>query len=157
MASIYDFVVEAIDGSPVALADYRGKPLLIVNVASKCGLTESQYAELSALSRQFADKLEVFAFPCNQFLEQEPGTAEEICEFVLSVGGENFKIFAKVEVNGDNANPLFVFLRGVSELQGAPIQWNFGKFLVSPDGAVKHYGPRVLPSSFAAEIESYVN
>lgn len=157
MASVYDFVVQAIDGSEVALADYRGQALLIVNVASKCGLTESQYSELSTLSRQLGDKVQVFAFPCNQFGAQEPGTDEEICEFVLSSGGEAFKIFAKIEVNGDEAHPLFVYLRTASELQGAPIPWNFAKFLISPDGVVKYFDPRTLPMSFAHEIESFAS
>lgn len=155
MDSVYDFVVEAIDGSEVALADYRGKAVLIVNVASMCGLTSCQYEELVQLSKLFPDKLEVFAFPCNQFGAQEPGTNEEIIAFAQGMGAGDFKLFAKIEVNGDGALPLFTFLRSASELQGEPIPWNFAKFLVSPEGAIKYFGPRALHTEIVPEIERF--
>lgn len=154
-SSVFDVPVTDAHGNHTTLAEFRGKVLLIVNVASKCGLTERQYAELVQISGQYTDRVEVLAFPCNQFNSQEPGSGEEVCEFIVSLGGQSFKVFDKVDVNGENAHPLFKFLRANSSLNSSTVGWNFGKFLIARDGSIAgYYGPRTNPLTIRPDIES---
>ncbi|MBX7058330.1 MAG: glutathione peroxidase [Leptospirales bacterium] len=154
--SIYEIEVRAIDGSAHSLERYRGKAMLIVNVASQCGYTP-QYSGLEELHRKFAEKgLVVMGFPCNQFGQQEPGEEREIQEFCTLNYGVEFPMFAKVDVNGEGAHPLYRFLK--SERAGLlgteAIKWNFTKFLVGRDGQViARYAPQVKPEELAAPIE----
>jgi len=152
MTSVHDFSVSQADGSSKALADYDGQVLLIVNVASKCGLTP-QYEGLEVLQREYgAQGLQVLGFPCNQFAGQEPGTAEEIAEFCSATYGVTFPVFAKIEVNGDDADPLYGYLRG--ETGGADIEWNFAKFLIGRDGQiVRRIGPRTTPEEITGDVQ----
>jgi len=136
--TIYDYDVSALGGAPADLHDYAGKTVLIVNVASKCGLTP-QYTGLERLQERYGEKgFSVLGFPCNQFGGQEPGTAEEIQEFCSATYGVTFPMFDKVEVNGEGRDPLYTELTAVPDADGeaGDIQWNFEKFLVGPDGAV---------------------
>jgi glutathione peroxidase len=138
MSGIYDIETKLLEGDPVALSEYKGKALLIVNVASRCGFTP-QYTGLQALYDQYRDRgLEILGFPCNQFLAQEPGTEEEIREFCSSVYSVTFPIFRKIEVNGENRHPLYDILTESNDTDGnsGDVQWNFEKFLVSPEGDV---------------------
>jgi len=155
--SIYDIDVTTIDGRRVSMTEYRDRVLLIVNVASQCGYTP-QYADLEALYREHKDRgLVVMGFPCNQFGAQEPGTAAEIQQFCSRTYGVTFPMFEKVDVNGPNAHPLFVFLKSQKKgiLGSEAIKWNFTKFLVSPAGrVVRRYGPGDVPRGselFSAE------
>ena len=155
MASVYDFDVTTLDGQPRPMADYRGKPLLIVNVASACGYTP-QYAGLEALYRKYHDRgFEVLGFPCNQFGGQEPGTADEIATFCGTKYDVTFPMFAKVDVNGAKAHPLFEHLK--AEKPGAlgskAIKWNFTKFLVNARGeVVERYGSSTTPAAIDADV-----
>jgi glutathione peroxidase len=155
MTSIYDFSVVDIDGQERALEAYRGKVLLIVNTASQCGFTY-QYKGLEALHRKYADKgVEVLGFPCNQFGKQEPGNADEIKNFCSLTYDVTFPMFAKIEVNGANAHPLYKFLE--SEKRGIlgtrNIKWNFTKFLIGRDGKVLgRFGPTVKPEALDGVI-----
>ena len=157
MTTAYDFTAQALDGQPKPLADYRGKVLLIVNVASKCGFTP-QYTGLEALQRKYAGRgLEVLGFPCNQFGTQEPGNAEEIASFCSLTYEVSFPLFAKIEVNGPRADPLYAFLK--SEKPGLlgteAIKWNFTKFLVGKDGQVAgRYAPTIKPEALEGDIET---
>lgn len=155
--SIYDFNVRTIVGTDRTLADYRGQVLLIVNVASRCGLTP-QYTGLEALYQQFrARGFAVLGFPCNQFGHQEPGSDVQIAEFCSGSYGVSFALFSRVDVNGANAHPLFRHLksRRPGLLGSQAIKWNFTKFLVGRDGAVRtRYSPRATPASLAADIET---
>ena len=137
MASIYDFEVETLSGERVSDADYRGKALLIVNTASKCGFTP-QYAGLEELHQNFGEQgLVVLGFPCNQFGKQEPGSHEEIAGFCQRNYGVSFPMHAKIDVNGPQAHPLYTFLKGEQGgLLGSKIKWNFTKFLVDRQGNV---------------------
>jgi glutathione peroxidase len=148
--SVYDAPVRTLRGDPASLADYRGDVLLIVNVASKCGNTP-QYAQLEELQRRYAGRgFTVLGFPCNQFGEQEPGTADEIEAFCSLNYGVTFPIFEKIEVKGPNRNPLYAELTTVADAKGnaGDIGWNFEKFLVSPEGAViARFRPKVAPDS----------
>jgi len=156
MASIYDFTVKDIHGTPVKLDRYRGKVLLIVNTASECGFTP-QYKGLEAVYEKLHDKgLEVLGFPCNQFGGQEPGGEKEIAQFCELNFGVTFPMFAKVDVNGDGAAPLYKFLKAEKRglLGSEAIKWNFTKFLVDRDGnVVKRYAPNDTPESIAKDIE----
>jgi glutathione peroxidase len=156
MNPIYEITVENLAGKPVNLEQYRGKVLLIVNTASKCGFTP-QYEGLEEIYQQFKDKgVEVFGFPCNQFGGQEPGGAEEIGAFCQKNYGVTFPLFAKIDVNGDNTHPLYKFLKseGRGILGSEAIKWNFTKFLVKKDGAVfKRYAPQTAPKDLLADIE----
>ena len=137
-ATALDFTMESIDGEPVDLQQYRGNVVLIVNVASKCGHTK-QYAGLQKLYEAHGDDgLVVLGFPCNQFKNQEPGTDEQIAEFCEEKYGITFPLFSKIEVNGDDAAPLFTYLTGESSGldDTGPVKWNFEKFLVGRDGQV---------------------
>lgn len=155
--NVYDFQANLLDGTPADLSRWRGQPLLIVNTASECGFTP-QYAGLEQLYRQFKDRgLVVLGFPCNQFGKQEPGTESEIRAFCDRKYGVSFPMFAKIDVNGDAAHPLYKHLKeqapGVLGTQG--IKWNFTKFLINKDGSVfKRYAPQTKPEEIAADVES---
>ena len=156
MTDILDIPVTAADGSPADLSAYRGKVLLVVNVASKCGFTP-QYEGLEALHRRYADKgFEVLGFPCNQFGAQEPGNAEEIANFCSLTYDVTFPLLGKIDVNGPNAAPIYQRLKkdapGVLGSEG--IKWNFTKFLVDRSGkVVKRYAPQTKPEDIARDIE----
>ncbi len=156
MTAITDLSVTAPDGTAAALSDYAGKVLLIVNTASKCGFTP-QYEGLEALHRDYADKgFEVLGFPCNQFGAQEPGDAAEIANFCSLTYDVTFPVFAKVDVNGPNADPLFVELKKQAPgfLGTSGIKWNFTKFLVGRDGkVVERYAPTTKPEDIRRDIE----
>ena len=155
--NVHDFTVETLDGQPAALGDYAGKLLLIVNVASKCGFTP-QYAGLEALYRKYRERgFEVLGFPCDQFAHQEPGDADAIRSFCTSEYGVTFPLFAKLEVNGDGADPLYVFLRSQAKglLGTTAIKWNFTKFLVNRDGQVlKRYAPSDTPEKIEVDLKA---
>ena len=148
MNSIYDFAMNDIDGREVPLSDYRGKVLLVVNVASKCGFTK-QYAGLENLYKTYADRgLVVLGFPANNFMGQEPGTEAEIKSFCTLTYGVTFPMFAKISVKGKTIHPLYAFLTDekLHPGSGGAISWNFNKFLIGRDGAVlAHYGSRTAP------------
>lgn len=157
MTTVSDFEARTLAGKPVALRDYQGKVLLIVNTASKCGFTP-QYQGLEELYRKYQDRgLVVLGFPCNQFLAQEPGNSEEIGAFCRSNFGVSFPMFEKIEVNGPGTHPLYSWLkdarRGV--LGTRRIKWNFTKFLLDRTGApVARYAPRTEPQKLEKEIEA---
>jgi glutathione peroxidase len=146
--SVYDVSVNTLAGQPATLADHAGKTLLIVNVASKCGLTP-QYTALEQLHERYAERgFEVLGFPCNQFGGQEPGTADEIQEFCSLNYGVSFPLFEKIDVNGAGRHPLYAELTKTADAEGhdGDIRWNFEKFLVSPDGeVVARYSPVTTP------------
>ena len=155
MSTIYDFSAKTLQGKDVSLSDYRGKPLLIVNTASKCGFTP-QYEGLEKLYREHQDKgLAVLGFPCNQFGAQEPGSEEEIGAFCEANYGVTFPMFAKIEVNGAGAHPLYNFLKGEKAgiLGTRNIKWNFTKFLVDRAG---HVVGRFAPTTKPADIEQAI-
>jgi glutathione peroxidase len=156
--TIYDIPVNTLAGEPTTLAEFRGRPVLIVNVASKCGLTP-QYEGLERLQRTYGDRgFSVIGFPCNQFLGQEPGSAEEIQEFCSTTYGVTFPLFEKVDVNGEDRHPVFHHLTAVEGVEGhlGDIRWNFEKFLVAPDGAIQRFAPTVDPEDpvLVAAIEA---
>lgn len=156
--SIYDVPIHTLAGEPSSLEAYRGKVGLIVNVASKCGLTP-QYEGLEALQKEFEGRgFSVLGFPCNQFLEQEPGTAEEIATFCSSTYGVTFPMFEKIEVNGAGRHPIYEQLVRVADAEGrsGDIRWNFEKFLVDANGTITRYAPTVTPedSGLRADIEA---
>jgi glutathione peroxidase len=157
--SLYDIPVNTLAGQPSSLGDLAGKTLLVVNVASKCGLTP-QYTGLEHLQERFADQgFSVVGFPCNQFGGQEPGSAEEIAEFCSTTYGVSFPMFEKIEVNGEGRHPVYTELTAVPDAEGqaGDIQWNFEKFLIGPDGSVLgRYRPLVDPEApeLVAAIES---
>jgi glutathione peroxidase len=157
MTTVHDFTAKTIDGAEQSLADYRGKALLVVNVASKCGFTP-QYAGLEALHRTFRERgFAVLGFPCDQFGHQEPGDAAEIKRFCSLTYDVTFPLFAKIEVNGGNAHPLYQWLKSqkAGVLGTEAIKWNFTKFLVDGHGAVvRRYGPAAKPESIGAEIDT---
>jgi len=148
--SIYHIPLRTLAGEPTTLAQHKGKALLVVNVASKCGLTP-QYTGLEQIHERFADRgFAVLGFPCNQFGEQEPGSPEEIQTFCSTSYGVTFPLYEKIEVNGDARHPLYEALTAVADAEGkaGDIQWNFEKFLVSPDGSiVGRYRPLIEPES----------
>jgi glutathione peroxidase len=156
MTNVYDFSAKTIDGAEQKLDAYRGKTLLIVNVASRCGLTP-QYEALQALYAKYHDRgVEVLGFPCDQFGHQEPGTEEEIKDFCSTNYGVTFPLFAKIEVNGAGADPLYKYLKqgpGGAE----PISWNFTKFLVDKQGnTVKRYAPQETPDVIDKELPKFL-
>lgn len=182
--SIYDFTVNDIDSNKVSLNAYKGKVVLIVNVASKCGLTP-QYEGLEKLYEKYKDKgFIILAFPCNQFLGQEPGDAQQIKTFCSNNYEVSFPLFEKIDVNGKNASDLYVYLKSVAPFAGYPdkykefgsqlddihkqtgtnynegneIRWNFCKFLISKDGQkIKRFEPMVTPDEIVSEIEIFLN
>jgi glutathione peroxidase len=154
---LYTIPVRTIHGETTTLAPYKGQVLLIVNVASQCGFTK-QYEDLEALYRAHKDRgFVVLGFPCNQFGQQEPGTEEEILAFCQSRYDVTFPMFAKIDVNGENAHPLYRHLTSARRglLGTAGIKWNFTKFLVDPSGAVvKRYAPTVSPRDIETDVLS---
>lgn len=156
MTNLYDFEVNDIDGNPQSLAAYRGKPVVIVNVASRCGLTP-QYAGLQELHEAYADKgVAVLGFPCNQFGAQEPGTESEIKAFCSTRYAVTFPMFSKIDVNGAGAHPLYKWLTAEDTEPDGPgdISWNFAKFVIGPDGAVSgRYSPQTAPGELADELD----
>jgi len=156
MTAITDFTVKAADGTAASLEAYRGKVLLIVNTASKCGFTP-QYEGLEALHRDYAARgFDVLGFPCNQFGGQEPGDAAEIANFCSLTYDVTFPVFAKVDVNGGDADPLFERLKADAPgvLGSKAIKWNFTKFLVDREGrVVDRYAPTTKPADIRADIE----
>jgi len=153
---VADFTARLPNGEAVDLADKKGKVLLIVNTASKCGFTP-QYKGLEALWRKYGDRaFEVIAFPCNQFGGQEPGTADEISSFCEVNFGVSFPLMAKVDVNGASADPLYQWLKAEAPglLGSKRIKWNFTKFLIDREGnVVRRYAPTVKPEKLEADIE----
>jgi glutathione peroxidase len=156
----FEFQASLLDGTPTDLSRWRGQVLLIVNTASKCGFTP-QYAGLEQLYERFRERgFAVLGFPCNQFGQQEPGSEPEIGAFCEKNYGVQFPMFAKIDVNGDNAHPLFRHLK-----QAAPgllgtemIKWNFTKFLINKDGTVaERYAPQTKPEDIAADVERLLN
>ena len=156
MAGIYDFTATSLAGEDVALKQYEGQVLLIVNTASACGFTP-QYKGLEVLQQKYAARgFSVLGFPCNQFGAQEPGTEDEIESFCELNYGVTFPLFAKVDVNGDHAAPLFQYLKKARPgvLGSEAIKWNFTKFLVDRQGnVIERYAPNVEPEAIAGEIE----
>jgi glutathione peroxidase len=153
--SIYDYKVKDITGKEVALDQYKGKYLVVVNVASKCGFTP-QYEGLEAMYKELKGKVEVLGFPCNQFGAQEPGDEKEIQSFCSLTYNVSFPMFAKVDVNGDNAAPIYKFLKGEKPglLGTEAIKWNFTKFLVNDKGeVVKRYAPTDSPEKIKQDIQ----
>jgi len=156
-AHLYDIEVERLEGGITTMAEYAGKVLLIVNTASECGFTP-QYAGLEQLYQTHRDRgLVVLGFPCNQFREQEPGNAAEIAAFCSKNYGVSFPMFAKIDVNGDTAHPLYAYLKQHAKgvLGTEAIKWNFTKFLVDRSGArIERYAPMTKPEALAADIEA---
>jgi glutathione peroxidase len=146
--SIYDQKINTLEGEPADLSQYQGKALLMVNVASKCGLTP-QYEGLEKLHEQYGSRgFEVLGFPCNQFMGQEPGTAEEIRDFCDTNYHVEFPLFEKIDVNGAQQHPIFAELEQTADADGeaGDVKWNFEKFLVSPEGkVVARFRPQVTP------------
>ncbi len=156
--TLYDIPLHTLSGDDGSLAPFAGKTVLVVNVASKCGLTP-QYAGLEELQKKYAERgFSVVGFPCNQFLGQEPGTAEEIQTFCSTTYGVTFPLFEKIEVNGDHRHPLYEELTQVADVDGysGDIRWNFEKFLLAPDGSVQRFAPQVEPDdpALVAAIEA---
>lgn len=153
-SSIYDFSARLINGKEIQLSEFKGKVLLVVNTASKCGFTP-QFEGLEKLYRKYSDKgFTVLGFPCNQFQNQDPDTDESIMSFCSLNYGVTFPMFSKIEVNGKNAHPLYKFLKEIkSGFLSRTIKWNFTKFLIDRDGnVIKRFGPSREP----AEIEKYI-
>jgi glutathione peroxidase len=156
MTSIYDFSAKSLTGEDTPLKQFEGKVLLIVNTASACGFTP-QYKGLEALQQTFAARgFSVLGFPCNQFGRQEPGSAAEIGQFCSSNYAVSFPMFDKIDVNGDNAHPLYQYLKGEkSGLLGSSIKWNFTKFLVDRSGkVVGRYAPTTTPEALTKDVEA---
>jgi glutathione peroxidase len=157
MTTVFDFTAQDIAGKDIDLSAYRGKVLLIVNTASKCGFTP-QYKGLQALFEKYRERgLEVLGFPCNQFGHQEPGDEAAISEFCELNFGVDFPLFGKIDVNGDNAHPLYRHLKEEAPglLGSKAVKWNFTKFLVNRDGkVVKRYAPTDKPESLAKDVEA---
>jgi glutathione peroxidase len=156
MASVYDFTATSLAGQEIQLKQYEGQVLLIVNTASQCGFTP-QYKGLQELYQTFSPRgFAVLGFPCNQFGHQEPGDAREIEQFCSTNYAVTFPMFAKIDVNGSNAHPLYQYLKGEkSGLLGSAIKWNFTKFLVDRAGqVVERYAPTARPDGLTREIEA---
>ena len=154
--SIYNFTLKSIDNQPVNLESYKGSVVLLVNVASRCGYTP-QYKGLEALQRQFAPRgFSVLGFPCNQFGGQEPGDARQIEQFCSTNYAVSFPMFAKIDVNGSNAHPLYQYLKNAKAgLLGSSIKWNFTKFLLDRSGkVVARHAPTTKPEGLTKEIEA---
>ena len=157
--SVYNFEVKDANGSAVSMKDYEGKALLIVNTATGCGLTP-QYEGLQDLYDQYQEQgFEILDFPCNQFANQAPGTDDEIKSFCETRFGVTFKMFHKIDVNGDHADPLFTYLKKEKGgMLGSAIKWNFTKFLVNKKGeVVKRYAPTDVPAKIEKDIVTILN
>jgi glutathione peroxidase len=154
--TVYDFSCQTPTGTKKSLQDYKGKVLLVVNTASKCGFTP-QFAGLEDIYKKYKDRgLEILGFPCNQFGRQDPGSNDEIMEFCQLNYGVSFPMFGKIEVNGANADPLFKYLKKAAPgaLGTEGIKWNFTKFLIDPSGKVlRRYAPKDTPKAIAKDIE----
>jgi glutathione peroxidase len=149
MAELKEIELTLIDGTPTSLAEYDGRAVLVVNVASRCGLTP-QYAALEQLARDYEGRgLSVLGVPCNQFGGQEPGTHEEIQTFCSTTYGVTFPLLEKTDVNGSNRHPLYNELTQTPDADGhtGDIRWNFEKFLIAADGSVRRFGPKVKPDA----------
>ncbi|KVI03935.1 probable glutathione peroxidase 5 [Cynara cardunculus var. scolymus] len=158
--SIHEFTVKDSKGKDVDLSIYKGKVVLVVNVASKCGFTSSNYAKLTKLYEKYRNKgLEILAFPCNQFLKQEPESSEKVEEFACSRFNAQYPIFQKIRVNGPKAAPVYKFLKAKKKgFLGSSIKWNFTKFLVDKEGRViGRYGPTTSPLSIEGDIQKALN
>jgi glutathione peroxidase len=145
--TIYDIPLHTLDGQASSLAPYAGKTVLVVNVASKCGLTP-QYEGLEQLQKTYAERgFSVVGFPCNQFAGQEPGTAEEIQTFCSTTYGVSFPLFEKIDVNGEHQSPIYAELNQTADAEGyaGDVRWNFEKFLIGPDASVQRFSPTVTP------------
>lgn len=156
--SLNDIPLSTLGGESTSLADYAGRAVLVVNVASKCGLTP-QYSGLEELARNYGDRgLTVLGIPCNQFMGQEPGSAQEIQTFCSTTYGVTFPLLAKADVNGAERHPLYAELTRTADAEGqaGDVQWNFEKFLVAPDGSVTRFRPGVEPEdpAITAAIEA---
>jgi glutathione peroxidase len=158
-SSIYQFKVKSLEGKEINLKDYEGKVVLIVNTASKCGFTP-QYKGLEDLYKKYSSKgLVILGFPCNQFAGQEPGSAEEISKFCSLKYGVTFPMMAKIDVNGDNAHPLYKYLKNaLPGTLGNEIKWNFTKFLLDRKGnPIKRYGSTTKPEDITNDIEKLLS
>lgn len=157
MATVYDFSATGLNGKDINLAEYRGKVLLIVNTASKCGFTP-QYKGLQALHEKYHDRgLEVLGFPCNQFGKQEPGSESDISQFCELNYGVDFPMFSKIDVNGDSTHPLYRHLKEEAPglLGSKAVKWNFTKFLVDREGnVVRRYAPTDKPEALEKDVEA---
>ena len=145
--TIYDTPINTLSGEASSLAGFEGETILIVNVASKCGLTP-QYEGLEELQKKYsAERFSVVGFPCNQFAGQEPGTAEEIQTFCSTTYGVTFPLFEKIDVNGEDQSPIYAELNKTADAEGytGDIRWNFEKFLIAPDASVQRFSPTVTP------------
>jgi glutathione peroxidase len=154
----YDFDAKKISGQEIKMEEYKGKVVLVVNTASKCGLTP-QFKELEELYKTFkSEALEILGFPCNQFAKQDSGSNKEIQEFCQLNYGVSFNMFEKIDVNGETAHPLYKFLKKEARgLLSKEIKWNFTKFLIDAEGnVVKRYGPTVTPLKIKSDIERLV-
>jgi glutathione peroxidase len=156
--SIYEISVKDIDGNLVSLSEFKGKVLLVVNTASKCGLNGRYLGDLNSLYLSYRNRgLEILAFPCNQFLWQEPKSNPEIKDFICEMGGE-YPVFEKIDVNGKEASDLFKYLRCHSSLEGGNIGFNFGKFLIDKKGNIHgYYGPLAYIPTMMHDIEKLVS
>ncbi|XP_059050034.1 uncharacterized protein LOC131845030 isoform X2 [Achroia grisella] len=156
--SIHEFTVKNIKGTDVKLDTYKGHVCIIVNVASKCGLTANNYKQLNELYEQYAESkgLRILAFPCNQFASEEPGSSEEIMCFAAD-RKVKFDLYEKIDVNGDNASPLWKFLKHKQGgTLGDSIKWNFTKFIIDQQGVpVERHGPNVDPKDLVKSLEKY--
>ncbi|XP_023024475.2 uncharacterized protein [Leptinotarsa decemlineata] len=156
--SIYEFTANDIKGEPVSLEKYKGHVCIIVNVASQCGYTKNNYAELIELYDKYSESkgLRILAFPCNQFAGQEPGSNEEICQFMQKTN-VNFDTFEKINVNGNDAHPLWKYLKHVQGgTLGNFIKWNFTKFIIDKNGVpVERHGPSTNPKDLVSSLEKY--
>ena len=158
MASIYDFKAIRNNGSELDFADYKGKVLMVVNTASKCGFTP-QYKGLEALYQKYKDQgLVILGFPCDQFAHQEPGDDEQIAQFCEINFGVTFPLMKKIDVNGANADPVFKFLKSKTRgLLGSSVKWNFTKFLISRDGSrIERFAPVSTPESLDKKIADWL-
>lgn len=157
--NFYDFSATSMDGEQVNMKDYKGKVVLVVNTASKCGLTP-QFSGLEDLYNEYKDRgLEILGFPCNQFANQDSGSNKEIQQFCQLNYGVTFTMFEKIDVNGENAHPLYKFLKSQAKsLFSKEIKWNFTKFLIDADGKViKRYAPTKSPLKMKSDIEKLIN
>ncbi|MBT2439132.1 glutathione peroxidase [Streptomyces sp. ISL-36] len=159
--SLYDIPLRTLTGDPISLADYRDQAVLVVNVASKCGLTP-QYAGLERLQKEYGERgFTVLGVPCNQFAGQEPGSADEIQTFCSATYGVTFPLLEKTDVNGDGRHPLYSELTKVADEEGesGDVQWNFEKFLIGRDGQVTRFRPRTEPDApeVLAAIEAHLS
>lgn len=151
----YDFSAKKMNGQEIKMEEFKGKVVLVVNTASKCGLTP-QFKELEELYKEYKDRgFEILGFPCNQFAKQDPGTNKEISEFCLINYGVSFTIFEKIDVNGENAHPLYKYLKNEAKgILNKEIKWNFTKFLMDSEGnVVKRYAPITTPLKLKGDIE----